>query len=422
MRLRNITLAGIILLMLAFVISPVNAETDNATTEKNSSDEVAAGDVEQQLVDDIVPDDSIIGPDSVFYGFTIALDNMDVTFTFNETEKIEKQIAKAEKRLAELKAALKNKNIKAADIAIEQYREENEKANESISKLKTKNGGLIKAQAEIAKHEYVLEGLIKSHPNNTGLQRAYNHSKDLQDEFASKTKVKLERKTDKMGRKTLKHVKVEDDESGEYEKTSIKASVEDNKTHVKVELKFQTNSTEPADIAADISDRVAAIKNNVSGLIKIERNERDGEVNDEKDNEKDDDEAEPVVTVTGGQTATLTTTRAVTSTATLSREKLKAQAQVKGNTTRVNFEYTFFLNVTEDPAIITGVEGKLSTLTDEKILNALDVKVKEKREDIKETKRDEKKKVEIKEKKQENRNTRIDSERSNRSEEDEQDR
>lgn len=408
MRLRNLTLAGIILLLLVFAISPVNAETDNATTDStnidtDSSDAVAAAGDEEQLVDDIEADDSIIGPDSVFYGFTIALDNMDVTFTFNETEKLEKQISKARKRLAEIKAALNKKNFKAADIAIEQYREENEKANESISKLKTKDGGLIRAQASIAKHQFVLEGLIESHPNNTGLIRAYNNSERLLNKFALKTSIKLERETDKMGRKMLKHVRVEDDEEDGYEKTSIKAEVEDNKTQVKVELKFLTNSTEDTDIAADISDRVAAIKNKVSDLIKIER---DGE----EDDEKDDDEAKPEVTVTGGPTTTLTTTQAVARAATLSREKLKAEAEIKGNTTRVKFEYTFFLNVTEDPAIITGVEGKLSALTDEKILNALDVKVIEKRIEIKETKRDENKKIEIKEKKEDNRNTRVDRE------------
>ena len=161
-----------------------------------------------------------------------------------------------------------------------------------------------------------------------------------------------------------------------------------------MELKFLTNSTDPADIAADISDRVAAIKNNVSGLIKIERDS-------EEDDEKDDDEAEPEVTVTGGQTTTLTTTQTVTRTA---REKLKAEAKVNGNTTKVEFEYTFFLNVTEDSAVITAVEDKLSTLTDENILDALDVE--EKRVEIKEMKPDKKKKVETNEGEQETRNTR----------------
>jgi len=396
MRLKTMALAGIILLMLAFIISPVNAETDNATTDStnidtNSSD--APGGIEEQLVDDIEPDEGMINPGSVFYGFKIALDDMDVTFTFNETDRIEKQISKAQKRLAEIKAALKNNNIIAADIAIEQYQIDNEKADESISKLKTKDGRLLRAQTMIAKHEYVLEGLIESHPNNTGLIRAHNNSERLISKFVNKTKVKFERKTDKMGRKTLKHVEVKDDEEDGYEKTSIKAEVEDNKTQVKVELKFLTNSTEPADIAADISDRVASIGNNVSDLIKIER-----------DSEENDDEAEPEVTVTGGQTTTLTTTQAVSRAANLSREKLKAEAEVKGNTTRVKFEYTFFLGVSEDSAIITGVEDKLSTLTDENILKALDIWVKGKKVEKQENKQEEKKKGEME--KEENKSTR----------------
>lgn len=403
MRLREIMLTGIILLVLAFGIHPVSAV--------NSSDAGTASRDESQLVDDIKEDESAIGPENVLYRLKLTFEDLDVAFTFNESEKIGKQVSHARQRLAEIKAALKKNNLNAADIAIEQYQVETETADEAISRLTNNDTGLVNAQVRIANHQYVLEGLIESHPNNTGLLRAHNNSERLLTKFASKTKIKLERETDKMGRKMLKHVKVEDDESGEYEKTSIKASVEDNKTHVKVELKFLTNSTEPADIAGDISDRVAAIKDNVSGLIKIER-----------DGEENDDEAEPEVTVTGGPTTTLTTTQAVTRAANLSREKLKAEAEVKGNTTRVKFEYTFFLEVTEDSAIITGVEGKLSTLTDEKILNALDVKVNEKRVEIKETKRDEKKKVEIKENKQENRNTRIDRERSNESEDDEQDR
>lgn len=415
MGLKNITLAGIILLMLAFVVSPVYAETDNATTnstniDTNSSDAVAAGVDEEQLVDDVQPDEGLIGPDNVLYKLKLAFEDLDVAFTFNESEKVGKQVSQARHRLAEIKAALKKNNLKAAETAIEQYEEENENADESISRMTKKDKGLINAQSMIAKHGYILEGLIESHPNNTGLLRAYNNSEKLLEKFASKTSIKLERKTDKMGRKVLKHVEIEDDDSGEFEKTSIKAEVEDNKTHVKVELKFLTNSTEPADIAGDISGRVTAIKNNVSGLIKIER---DGEENDEKD----DDEAEPEVTVTGGPT----TTQAVTRTANLSREKLKAEAEVKGNTTRVKFEYTFFLNVTEDSAIIKGVEDKLSTLTDEKILNALDVEVKEKRVEIEEKKQDEKKKVETNEGERENKSTR-DSEGIKESEDKDQDR
>ncbi len=393
MRLRDITIAGVIMLMLAFFISPVNAETGNAD-DTTASNAAVAGEKEEQLVDDIPPYEGMIGPDNVLYKLRIAFDDLDVAFTFNESEKIGKQVSQARHRLAEIKYALNKKNLKAAETAIEQYEEETEKAEEAISRITNKDTGLVRAQARIANHSYVLERLIESHPNNTGLLRAYNNSERLLVKFATKTSIKLERKTDKMGRKVIRHVKVEDDESGDYEKTSIKASVEDNKTHIKVELKFLTNSIEPADIAGDILERINAIEGNVSGIIKIER---DGGAED-----SEEDEAEPEVTVTGGQTTTLTTSTGIRA-STPAREKIKAEAEVKGNTTRVKFEYTFFLNETEDSAIISGVEAKLSALTVDKILSSLDVEVKEMKVEIRDSK-DDRKKAEINGQRQEKEN------------------
>lgn len=358
MRLRDITMAGIILLMLAFVISPVNAVTDSATSTDTGAEVDASGE-ETQLVDDIEPEENIIGPDHVLYKLRMAFEDIDVAFTFNDSEKVGKQVSQARHRLAEIKAAFKNNNEAAAESAIEQYQEETEQAEESISRLAGKDTGLLRAQVRIANHSYVLERLLESHPNNTGLLRAYNNSEMLLVKFALKTSVKLERMTDKMGRKVMKHVRIEDDGSDEVEITTIKASVEDNKTNVKVELKFLTNSTTNDTIAGDILDRINAIESNVSGLIKIQRN---GE--SEEENEVED--------VTGGATRTLTTP-----TTKVSGEKIKAQAEVRGNTTRVTFEYQFFLNETDDDAIINGVEEKLSALTAQKILDVLDVKVKE---------------------------------------------
>ncbi|TRZ89368.1 MAG: hypothetical protein D4R88_05630 [Methanosarcinales archaeon] len=358
MRLRDITMAGIILLMLAFVISPVNAVTDSTTSTDIGAAVDASGE-ETQLVDDIEPEENIIGPDHILYKLRMAFEDLDATFTFNDTEKVGKQVSQARHRLAEIKAAFKNNNEAAAESAIEQYQEETEQAEESISRLAGKDTGLLRAQVRIANHSYVLERMLESHPNNTGLLRAYNNSEMLLVKFALKTSVKLERMTDKMGRKVMKHVRIEDDGSDEVEITTIKASVEDNKTNVKVELKFLTNSTTNNTIATDILDRINAIESNVSGLIKIQRN---GE--SEEENEVED--------VTGGATRTLTAP--ITK---VSGEKIKAQAEVRGNTTRVTFEYQFFLNETDDDAIINGVEEKLSALTAQKILDVLDVKVKE---------------------------------------------
>lgn len=355
-------MAGIILLMFAFVVSPVHAETGGATSTDTGA-AVDASSEETQLVDDIEPEENIIGPDHVLYKLRMAFEDIDVAFTFNDSEKVGKQVSQARHRLAEIKAALKNNNEKAAESAIDQYQEETVRSEETISRLTGRDTGIFIAQARIANHSYVLQRLLESHPNNSGLLRAYNNSEDLLNKFALRTSIKFERTTDKMGRKVIRHVKIEDDGSDEKEKTTIKASVEDNKTHINVELKFLTNSTTNDTIAGDILDRINAIESNVSGLIKIER-----DVKEEAETENEDE----VEDVTGGTTRTLTA-----STTKVPGEKIKAQAQVRGNTTRVTFEYQFSLNETDENAIINGVEEKLSVLTAQNIRDVLDVNVKE---------------------------------------------
>ena len=403
MRLKNITMAGIILLMLAFVISPVNAVTDSATTGTGTA--VDASRDETQLVDDIEPEENIIGPDHVLYKLRMAFEDIDVAFTFNDSEKVGKQVSQARHRLAELKAAFKNNNEKAAESALDQYQEETVLAQETISRHPGKDTGLFRAQSRIANHSFVLERLLESHPNNSGLLRAFNNSEDLLDRFALKTSIRFERMTDKMGRKIMKHVRIEDDGPDDVEKTTIKASVEDNKTRVKVELKFLTNSTTNDTIVGDILERINAIESNVSGLIKIERN---NESEDEIEDETEDEEG--VEDVTGGTTRTLTA-----STSTVPREKIKAQAEVRGNATRVTFEYQFFLNETDDAAIINGVEKKLSALNAQNIQDVLDVKVKEMKDETSGRKIEDRQKVETTDNKlddnrgkSENRNSRAD--------------
>ena len=55
-----------------------------------------------------------------------------------------------------------------------------------MSKLSDKDTGLINAQQMIKKHQLILENQSISHPNSTGLQKAYNNSKNLQTKFDSK--------------------------------------------------------------------------------------------------------------------------------------------------------------------------------------------------------------------------------------------
>ncbi|WP_257000037.1 DUF5667 domain-containing protein [Candidatus Methanoperedens nitratireducens] len=120
-----------------------------------------------------------MGPGNALYGLQIAFENIGETFTFNASEKLGKQVAHARKRIAEARAALKRNDTDAADKAFAQYKAKMNSVNESTAKLSDKDTGLINAQQMIAKHQVILEQLLASHPNSTGLQKAYNNSVEL---------------------------------------------------------------------------------------------------------------------------------------------------------------------------------------------------------------------------------------------------
>ncbi len=197
MKMRNTTLAAIILLALAFTISVTGEAQENQIS--NATD----------LVDDIEPYEGSIGPGNALYGLKIAFENIDESFTFNASEKLGKQVAHARKRIAEAKAELRKNNSEAADRALLQYREKSESTEGALSGFSGSDSGLLRSQEMIAKHQYVLERLLESHPNNTGLQRAYNNSQKLEEKFENKTERKLERIATKEGRKILKQVRKE---------------------------------------------------------------------------------------------------------------------------------------------------------------------------------------------------------------------
>jgi hypothetical protein len=224
MRLRNITLAGITLLVLIFTIGMVSA-TENATSNETATataTATATGTSNETLTanatanatatstviagsaDDDKSGGGLIGPGNALYGLQIAFDNIDEVFTFNESEKLGKQVSHARKRIAEARAALKRNDTAAADKALAQYKAKMNDVNESMSKLSDKDTGLINAQQEIAKHQEILEQLLASHPNSTGLQRAYNNSAELKRKFESKVEQRLDLNTTKGDREMRK--------------------------------------------------------------------------------------------------------------------------------------------------------------------------------------------------------------------------
>lgn len=344
MNIKNITLAGMVLLAVVFAISIVGEAKENLTSNAT-----------EDLVDDIEPYEGSIGPGNALYGLKIAFENIDETFTFNASEKLGKQVAHARQRIAEAKAELRKKNNEAANKALLQYREKTNSTEDSISRYtEHENSGLLHAQEMIVKHQYVLERLLESHPNNTGLQRAYNNSKRLEEKFENKTERKLERIVTKEGRIILKQVRKEKKEDRDEidEEIKVKAKIISNETQVEVEIKFRSNSTENTTIAQEILNKLRLDKDNISSLLKIEN----------KGDEK-------------------------------LKDYLKAEAEVKMNVSRVEAEYWFALNETNRTEIIDGVYKKLSVLTAGDIQKVLEIEVKQEEKEIKEEKKPERREI-----------------------------
>jgi hypothetical protein len=170
------------LIILALIGSAGIATAAPATTQTDQADS-------------ITPYNGPIGPGNSLYGLKLAFENLDESFTFNQSERLEKQISHADLRLAELKREILENRTETADIALEQYRL---KINQTDGVLEPVpiNGtgpaaefdetGLIRAREMIAKHQQVLEDLLQSHPNNSGLERAYENSRELEQKFERK--------------------------------------------------------------------------------------------------------------------------------------------------------------------------------------------------------------------------------------------
>lgn len=192
MKLREIAMAGIILSVLTFSIAIASADqnvTGNETPAveiTGAATETLTSNPDNGTIGDDVADEGLIGPGNALYGLKIAFENIGETFTFNASEKLGKQVANARHRIAEARAALKRNDTEAANRALAEYKAKLDDVNVSISKLSDKDTGFINAQEMILKHQLILKNLSMLHPNNTGLQRAYNNSKDLQNKFESR--------------------------------------------------------------------------------------------------------------------------------------------------------------------------------------------------------------------------------------------
>ena len=209
-------LTGFIILALISMAGICAAEDATTVTATATDTTVAATVTATPVPSDIPGDDGIAPyggpaePGSPLYGLRIAFEELDESFTFNETERLNKQLDHARLRLSEVKRELLLNNTENADEALDLYWQKINITRMRLDVMSSSNEtGLLHAQEMITKHQMVLEDLMLSHPNNTGLARAYNNSLALENRFEQKTRMKFERTMEKNNETVLKAVRLE---------------------------------------------------------------------------------------------------------------------------------------------------------------------------------------------------------------------
>lgn len=160
------------------------------------------------LTDDIAPYTGPIGADSPLYGLKLALEDMDESFTADETERVDKQMDHARIRLSEVRRSLEMNQDDSAEEALNNYWLKMDLTNMTLAKWSSDATGLLHAQEMIVKHQLVLENLLASNPDNKGLQRAYDNSLRLEEKIGEKTAIKYDRTMNKNNQTILKAIRL----------------------------------------------------------------------------------------------------------------------------------------------------------------------------------------------------------------------
>ena len=148
----------------------------------------------------VQPYNGAIGPDSPLYGFKIAFENVDESFTLNQSEKLEKEIQRTELRLAELKAALAANKTDAANRTLDLYWQKLNQTEDTLDRMGFNDTGNISAPNDtglknalenLNRHQVIFQNLMQTYPNNTGLARAYNNSLERELKFEEKIQERI---------------------------------------------------------------------------------------------------------------------------------------------------------------------------------------------------------------------------------------
>ena len=199
MKSRQIILAGIIIVALL-------SSTGTVVALGNSS---AAAQGPGSISGTSIYGKDPIGPQSPMFGLKIAMEDLDETFTFNDTRRVEKQVDHAQTRIEEVRRELELNQGGSAEKALDLYSQKLNQTEMSLPRIQSDATGLLHVQELIALHQTLLADLLSRYPGSPGLARAYNNNLALEQKFGEKTRMKFERVVDKNNKTALKAVKLD---------------------------------------------------------------------------------------------------------------------------------------------------------------------------------------------------------------------
>jgi len=207
-----------------------------AGLSNNSAGLTGTGDIS----DDIAAYSGPIGADNPMHGLKLAMEDLDETFTFNDTQRVEKRLDHAQLRIAEVRQELDLNRTAAADRVLEQYRQKLNLTEGSLAPFESNTTRLLHAQEILVRHEAVLENLLARYPDNRELKRAYNNSLLLEQKFGDKTEMRFTRIMEKNNKTVFKAIRKEvrnQDNSRSDMNTPVNSSV--NRDALREKMKDQ---------------------------------------------------------------------------------------------------------------------------------------------------------------------------------------
>ncbi len=217
----RLMLIGIIALIAVWSIGIAVSAEDLSPTPMVTGSEII-------ITDDIEPYFGPMGPDSPLFGLKVALENLDEAFTFDQSEKVMKEMTHAELRIAEIKGLLLMNKSAEAERALDGYFEKLNLTSLDLARIPVRTTGVAAAYRQHVKHQLVLYDLIQANPNSPKLWRAYNHTLSLENRFMEKSTERIEKRTQQANRITVKVVRLQGQVQGTTTATPTAPITSDN--------------------------------------------------------------------------------------------------------------------------------------------------------------------------------------------------